>query len=263
MLPSVRQISSNHAGLNIADIHAVAHARALPIRAMNESDMIAGILVSVEYIARNYGARVQVSDEMQEECQNLIEQQFSDFSITEIIQAYRLWAAGKIDGLEMYGGQFNVTQMGRVLSSYREYRYKINQALAREKNEAEAEAIKQEQERRHKDDHRRRLASFPNTVREAIENERYTSPTQVPVYWYEFAEAHDMITFSEGEKLSLCLLAERQVEAERARQIKNAKNIFVNRSIRQHHDSVGTAPVWNRAKQIILWVKVLGRDLNK
>jgi hypothetical protein len=260
-LPTVREISSNHSGLTIVDVHAVAHARAFPIRAMNESVMDAGLLVSIEYISRNYGARVQVSEEMQDECATLIEQQFGDFSITEIVQAYRLWAAGKIDALEMYGGQFNVTQLGRVLASYRVYRFDINQALAREKNNAEAEARKVERNEQHREDHRRKLCNFPETVQAAIVNERYKSPSQIPITWYAFAEAHNMIEFLPGEKLALCLMAEKQIESERARQTKDAKNIFVVRSMQQHHESVGNAPIWNRAKQIILWVKVLNRKL--
>jgi hypothetical protein len=246
-------------GLSMADVACVQQGRINPIRYMDVAQCIGGVQAAVNYIAPTFGARQAVSKETLRECGKIVTEQFSDFALVEIIHAYRLWAGQKFEALEMYGGQFNVTQFARVLAAYREYRYQINQELAGLEQQEAREQRKAERKLQLESRHRKSLEGFPQTVRDAIADNRFQSPENIPVHWYEMAEIHEMINLEPGEKLAFAITAEQQVEAQRNRQLVDAKNIFASRSLRQHYESVGQTPIWIRAKQLILWAKVLGR----
>jgi hypothetical protein len=246
--------------LSLRDVAAVQQGRINPIRSMDAMQAIGGIQLAVNYIAPVFGARKRVPDDILAECGTIARHEFGDLALIEIVQAYRLWAVQRFEALEMYGGEFNATQFSRVLSAYKKYRFAVRQALAREENIQAEEEKRQAKKEKFEGEYRKKISDFPQVVAEAINGGRFQVPAQIPVTWYKLAEANEMFNISKDEKFQFCLRAEKEIESERASNISAARNIFASRSLVNHYEAVGSSPIWNRAKQLILWEKLIGRS---
>lgn len=255
---------SEYARLSLLDVGMVAQAKVNPIKSMQEVMATAGIAKVIQFVARNYGARVVVPPQVQDECVELVLNQFSDFALVEIRHAYRLWAAKEFPALEMYGGEFNVAHFGRVLGAYRAYRYDIRQEIARQQHKIDGT---EETLRAEMDNKRRwqlRIKNFPLVLEEARQSGKYPQVSQVPPYWWKLAEAHGMIpNMSREEKLQYALRAEDMVAAYRAQRLENAANLFIRQNLRERYESEeAVAVIWTRAKQLIMFELLLGRSLD-
>lgn len=224
-----------------------------------------GLTLIVRHIANVFGARATVDDATMKECVRIAREKFKNLGLPEFVEAYRLWASERFPALEMYGGQFNATQFARVLAGYKKYRHEISQALAKEKNDAHAQAEAERRKAFHVAQYNRSRNAFPQTVQSVIKSDRYASPQLVPVHWYEFAEHNAMIVLEPGEKVGFCKRALSDIEQECAAKLEAKKEsgdgIVALRSMIDHFQKTQDAAVFNRAKQYILWVKVFGREL--
>lgn len=173
------------------------------------------LMIELPVIAQQYGAREKISPVIYEECVSLVMEKFGQIGVNEIREAYRLWVAGELNlgrEVEMYGGQFNAAQLGRVLSAYSEYRRAAVYAYIRERDRIlheEAEAQKQQKAR---EDFERR---FPLMLQEAKANRIHWR--DVPNYWYHAAMDREMIVFDPGEAARIYELAKRITRADMAR----------------------------------------------
>lgn len=255
------KVGTEYPSLTTDDVAVVAKARAMPIRSMDPAYAIGGITKAVQYVAKHFGARDQIEDEMLNECLREVRQMFGDLGIEEIVHAYRLWAASRFEALEMYGGQFNVTQLARVLAGYKKYREGIKQELARQESITRKIEQDAERERQHQERYAQELANFPTMIEQVKASGSIQRVQKVPVHWYDYAERYEMIDLAPGEKAAFCRRAKDQVLAEQHNALAQAKGILSARSMREHFASIGDAPFWIRGKQYILWAKVLGREL--
>ena len=244
-------------------MEAVAEGRVSPIRNLPEEHQAGGVGVAVKHVAKHYGAREQVSQELLNECLDLTVEQFGHLAVVEIVQAYRLWAAGRFKALEMYGGQFNAAQYGRVLSGYCEYRHSINQAIAGQVNAEKAELERKERKERHRREYEAKLADFPLVAQSARVEGRFTKPSVIPVTWYDFAEHHGMIDLGPEQKWALYHRAEQDLAEEYERKMDEARTAGLAEVIQRHYLSYRETAASIRAKQYAVWTLVLDRELKK
>lgn len=111
---------------------------------MHPARQVAEIEAQVKFICESYGARVKVGKEPLKEAARIVREKFAFIAPEEITEAYRLWACGEIQapGAEMYGGQFNAAQLGKILSAYCEKRRPLIGAYLRELQREEWEQKK-------------------------------------------------------------------------------------------------------------------------
>ena len=154
------------------------------------------ILMELPQIVKEYGGRENIPDSILKECVLLILKKFSMIAVFEIREAYRLWSIGEIavKGGEMYGGQFNAGQLGKVLGAYCQNRKKVLGTYLREKEEM----INAAKEQSNADFLRMKFeAEFPGMIQQA--REENINWRKVPAYWYQAALDRDMISFEQGE----------------------------------------------------------------
>jgi hypothetical protein len=252
---------SEYAALTGHEVDLIAQGRQDPMRIMDGQLLAGGIASVVKFVAPRYGARQEVDGALVAECVAIARDQFGHLGLREIRQAYRLWAGGRFKALEMYGGQFNVTQFGRVLSAYDRYRRSITMELARqqylERREAEQQRISEE----FRKEYDRILANFPADVRAAKEEGRYDHPSDIPLLWFSLAEDADLIHYTrDTQKAEIWAAAQEQVRREQASARTDAGYKTLS-SLRRHQDTVGRAPAEIRGRKLVVWVVVLGREL--
>ena len=252
---------SAYQALSPADVQVIAEGRLSPIRSLDPMVASGGIGAAIRHLAPRYGARVQLDAGVVAECVAIARDNFSQLGLPEIVQAYRLWAAGRFASLEMYGGQFTATQFGRVLADYVTYRHAIQMELAGQEADQMADRRRTEREERHAAHYQRLVAEFPHDVQLAREHDLFERPSAVPRNWYELAEHHGMITYEPGEKLALCQRAERDVLAEQSAQRSATRSYQSLKTLAAHFQRIGSTPIYVRAKQYAVWTKVLKRKL--
>lgn len=166
------------------------------LRKMDSIHAIKELTIHIPLIAKEYGARFDLSPNVVQEAIRLILKKFGKLGLIEIREAYREFASGetKILGAEMYGGEFNVANLGKVLTAYCENRSKVLAELLKQKSEAETELIEAE---KHKSRQKEFDKSFPKLVMEKrLEFEKWSD---VPVFWYKIILSKGWISFEEGE----------------------------------------------------------------
>lgn len=149
------------------------------------------------FIAQEYGARTAILPHVQSECIRLILEKFGHIGFNEIREAYRLYASGeiRIKGGEMYGGEFNAGQLGKVLSAYNEHRKQIIAAYT-EALHVTAEEI--EEAKRAEESRMRFEAKFREWLKKAKAEQ--TDWRDIPAYYYDAAMNRGLIEFKPGEK---------------------------------------------------------------
>ena len=149
------------------------------------------------FIAQEYGARTAIPYHIQAECVRLVLEKFGHIGLNEIREAYRLYAAGeiRIKGGEMYGGEFNAAQLGKVLSAYNEHRKGIISAyteLVHAMAEDQAETQRAEKSRMEFE------VRFQAWLKKAKADQ--TDWRDIPAFYYDAAISRGLITFNPGEK---------------------------------------------------------------
>jgi len=166
------------------------------LRKMDSIHAIKELTIHVPLIAKEYGARFDLSPNVVQEAIRLILKKFGKLGLIEIREAYREFASGeiKVQGAEMYGGEFNVANLGKVLTAYCENRSKVLAELLKQKAEAEAELIEAENHRIRQEQFDK---SFPILVMK--KKQEFTHWSDVPAHWYKIILSKGWISFEEGE----------------------------------------------------------------
>lgn len=114
--------------------------------------LVFGLKIDLEFCAATYCGAPNTLPETIGEGVKFVQAQFSHFNITEIREAFRLAAAGKIEAdLKAFYGLFTIQMLGNVLRAYddyrtaifREVRAKVAQMEDERGNEYRAEAMKE------------------------------------------------------------------------------------------------------------------------
>lgn len=150
----------------------------------------------IEFVCKNYGARTEVTKDLAKECIKFIFEKFGYLAVDEIRKAYRMWASEeiKVEGGEIYGGSFNVRQIGKVLAAYNEKRKVV---LGNYLRIAQEEKERIEQERRYQEMKARFEVEFPARLMKA--KEAITDWREVPEYFYDSIQKRWGIKFEPGE----------------------------------------------------------------
>ena len=147
----------------------------------------AGVSATLSILAIQYGARKQIHSEVLKECTTLVLSKFSRLALDDLKEAYRQFAAGEISpkGAEMYGGEFNATQVGKILAAYCKRRDEINRLII---NVTDAHREKQEQQKRAEEMRQNFIDSMPDKIKK-LQNQN-TNWQEVPDYWWDYCKSN-------------------------------------------------------------------------
>jgi hypothetical protein len=216
-LPALWQNTETRYGVAKSKLQVILQGAQQPLRDLKKHQRIGGLQIQIPLIAKTYGARQQITPDVLEGCVDLILDQFNDLGLQEIELAYRLWAAGKIEGLEMYGGEINATQLGRVLSSYKKYRNKV---LNKYLDAAKAEQTALDEKKQHESRLTEYRNNFPAMIQQTRESGKIQSWQDVPAIWYDTANALGMIQFKHGEAVEIFKRATQLAKIEIAEEVR-------------------------------------------
>lgn len=186
------------------------------LRSLPPEAAVGCLMAALRDVAQDYGARQAVPEETFTECVRIARRKFGGLGIEEFREAYRMWAAGELNlrkgEAEMYGGQFNAAQLGKVMAAYLELRKTALGAYLRE-----LEAYRQEQEKAGKAERLKR--EYEENFERKLRAFRPPSWREVPAHWFETAWKKGLIRLSPAEQeetLSAArALARREAEAEK------------------------------------------------
>ena len=153
------------------------------IRHMSEDEADFAILTNLPFIVESYGGYKDIPAKILDEAIELIISKFSFISIDEIKEAYRQWSTGEITTngrAEMFGGQFNVAQLGKILGAYTQKRRKVIAEFINKRDSAKEAAKEAARIERSKKDF---LENFQQRLTKAAMD--FESWHQVPIGWYE------------------------------------------------------------------------------
>jgi len=187
---------SDKTGCSKFQASVVAQGHETQLRKMDQVTAIGRLTLEIPQVAKIYGARFDVSQNVLSESIRLILKKFGRLGLIEIREAYRQHASGelKISGGEMWGGEFNVAQLGKVLTAYCQNRSKILAEILKQKAEEKEAKIQAEI---HKSKQEQFEIDFPVEVME--KRKTFKKWSDVPSFWFELIFNRHWINFEEGE----------------------------------------------------------------
>lgn len=185
----------------------------------------------LEYIAKNYGARKEVEKDTLKELSKFILEKFGFLALEEIRKAYQMWASEeiKVEGAEVYGGVFNVRQIGKVLAAYNEKRKTVLGNYLRIVQEEIEKSRQEERERQMKEKFE---VEFPTIVMRA--KETITDWREVPAYFYDSIQKRWGIQFEPGEAKQIFEDAKQLAEIE----IKKGKDESIEGGLKARFEAI-------------------------
>lgn len=171
----------------IAFVSLVASARCQPARSLRRELAEQEALKAVLAAAKMYcGMRESATlPETSVECAELFSSEFSELAVSEIIEAFRLAAARKIDAdMSAYYGQFTVAAFGDVMAAYMAHRKRIANALV-EAETRKKSAIEQKARALYLSKQAREdiLAIFETMCNEALTSGRLPDWKKIKLNW--------------------------------------------------------------------------------
>lgn len=202
----------------------------------------AELIILIPVIAKQYGARFDIDKETILECVEFVKDKFSFLSVREIKEAYRQFASGEFKDAsgKMYGGEFNLSNFGAVLTGYNLNRKKIIAKHLQKEGAKKLIAIENEKKERQKREYEE---GFEELIR--TQSRKINSWADVPVHWYDTAKRKNLIRigkeeamhiFTEAKKIAMTdadsnfsgcdVLAGNQTYHERSRRIARKITVF-------------------------------------
>lgn len=195
-LKNLCQKVSDKSGCTKFQASIVAQGHNTQLRKMDSVTAIARLTLEIPQVAKIYGARYDVSENVLSESIRLVMKKFGRLGLIEIREAYRQHASGelKVPGGEMWGGEFNVAQIGKILTAYCQNRSKVLSEILKlesEIKEAEHQAKI----------HILKQAEFDKTFPKEVLTKRKEIENwfDVPSFWYQLILDRGWIEFYEGE----------------------------------------------------------------
>lgn len=231
------------------------------LRHMHPARQIDEIEAQVKAICESCGARSQVGKAPLKESVRIVRERFAFIAPEEIAGAYRLWACGEVQaaGAEMYGGQFNAAQLGKILGAYCEKRRPVVGAYLRQLEQETWEQKKAGHAKAWKD-------HYENNFEKIIEQLKAKAHSwqAVGAHLYDTALRRGLIRFEPGEARQIyeealqCARKEAQDAYDEGR--KGGKSIFQLRELEKAMaDEKG---IEERAKEIARKMSVFRKLLS-
>ncbi len=202
---------SNRVGCSVLKSLIVFEGHKKQLRKMDSITAIAKLTMEIPLIAKEYGARFDLPVNIVQESIRLIIKKFGGLGLMEIREAYREYAAGelKIQGAEMYGGEFNVSSLGKILTGYTQRRNKILIEILKEKEKYETEQnLKAIHEKKQNDFN----LNFPKEILK--QKKQIKNWNEVPSHWYKLILDRNWIYFKHGEAIEIYKEAEKLAKIE-------------------------------------------------
>lgn len=190
--------------VSLPKIEFILQQKQLQIRKNPEQSVIS-LNKELTLLAAEYGTRAEIPEHVMEEANRFVCEKFGHLGVKEIRAAYRAWASNEleIDNAEIYGGVFNVRQLGKVLEGWLVYRNRILAAYEKEKSKIELEKAEAEKAKRGKEEFE---ANFLIEIEKV--KQRAKSWQDVQAYFYDAIQKRWPIKFELGEMDSIFKEAE-------------------------------------------------------
>jgi hypothetical protein len=207
----------------VAQVQAAVAGQAMPIRALAQEEALGLVTARLTLAAQAYGARKEVHPAVMAEAVHLVAEKFKMLGPDEIVEAYRMKAAGELEMPpgkgEMWGGEFNAQQLGEVLTAYLAHRRRVLSAYNRA--EAERRGIEEQALRRE----RMRAEYEANFERNLAENE-IQDWREAPVHWFDTARRRGLLKMSRAQAEAILEDARELARIEAAEGVSEAKTIW-------------------------------------
>lgn len=229
-LPILTKTVSNKTGVAKSKVELIVKANDKQIRQMTPLDAKAKLIILIPLVAREYGARHDIPKNVIAECIRLIMNKFSHISIEEIREAYREWASGQLNvqGADTYGGEFNVSQMGKILTAYNEKRRVTLAEIIKTKDK---HLIEHEAEQKKKVLQEKFEKEFPVQLLKA--QKEFKDWREIPFWWYKSIVERNWIQFKQGEAQTIFEEAQQlaEMEIENMKSERRLKNLHEKMSM--------------------------------
>lgn len=206
------------AGLPVSVAKAVVAGYHQKIMHLDGESAKKAILMEVRNLAKQYGARQEIDNDVVAECARLVFEKFATLGIMEIREAYRAYSVGEfeVEGGEMYGGVFNVSNFAKVLAGWKSHRGKV---LLQYLNHLEEERMAATE----KGKREKAMADFDRCFPKLLEKAKadFTSWQDVPVHWYDTARRLKMMSVTMEEAMPIFDEAKKIVASEQERERGN------------------------------------------
>ncbi len=219
------------------------------------------LIVRIQLIAEAYGARQQVSDVVLHACKTLIQNRFSMLSLEEISIAFRMAAAREFKNveLEVYGGVWNASILGKVLGAYMEYRRK--QLVLAHQEQQKNNRIQVDPELIQSYNQQLYL-EFESMIIE--KSSQLSHWEDVPVFWYSISKKLKLLEINKRDAYIIYNWATKISEKELKIQLRNCKNMIEKMNVRKllvqlengQHDRAKVI-----SQKVAVWVGLLGHNL--
>ncbi len=209
------------------------------------------LMINLPLIAKDYGASKVIPDFTYKECVKLVMQKFNFLSVYELREAYRQFYTGRTQatGAEMYRGEFNAANLGRVLAAYAKKRKSIITKYLNIKQQLRI----QHQEKARK---QRQKAEFEQQFPKLIEQAKYQLQhwQQVKFFWYQAAMKRGMMQLELGEGQAIFELAQ-QIAAKVLSIKQESPTAALKKRLGIDHNPKIIA------RKLAVWTKLLGKPL--
>lgn len=181
---------TDQTGIGGETVSAVIAGYQNQIRKLPEVFAKTELIKILPFVAEQYGGRKEIPPHVQAECVRLVLSKFSFIGISEIREAYRMWASSeiKVEGADMYGGFFNAAQLGKILTAYCEQRKKVVAQYSKLKQKEQERTENELRVQRMRDQYE---AQFFDLIIEA--KTKYTDFRDLPIHWYDTLLKKEMI----------------------------------------------------------------------
>lgn len=215
---------SNTLGICPKKIAFIADCQGQQIRHWQPEDNVSDALqFAILDVLSDYGATDTIPEKVILEAVRFVIEKFPQLAVKELKAAYRAWASEeiKIEGAEIYGGKFNVRQLGKVLAAWTEYRNRLNAEYQKKKAEFDFEAEQVEKEARWKAEFETKLFNWLEFAKGNLTDWR-----SIPEYVFESLRMRGKIQLSKEEYRQLYADAKELAEIE----IENRKMDFIEKN---------------------------------
>lgn len=209
-------------GLSQDRIQELASFRQSLVRDLNPDSAYTVIGAAINFVAVRYGVRKEPEHGTLDECIRLVGSKFNYLSPVEIKEAYRMWAAGKLEigsSAEMWGGEINARNLGAVLSAYAEWRKKDMAKYLSAVQQEREEKTREEKTAKAKAEFETNLFA---ELDEAVKD--YEDWKQVKPYWFSALWKRKLISMTDEQIEQIKVDATEEAKKERENREKTARD---------------------------------------